>query len=280
MELVPAPTFSVEELTDAYNQTRMDYLVPMPMNVARFQEYIRVYDINMACSRVVYDQEMDLMFGLGMLGVRPGRAWITRLGVLPYGRRLGTGTLIMEGLIAQAETQDIDTIWLEVIKGNTPAHKMFRKFGFHKTRELIVARRPPAPKFNQKALDRIKRVTPLNHEDALILLSHRKAKPNWLNETETFQNVRNLSALLVELHDGGRGWVTYHAGLLQLTRIIVEVTVGDEADVTESVLSIMHQRHKRQDAIAENFCEDVVWDGFQRVGYFDSFRRLEMKKEM
>ncbi len=280
MELLSADRFSPEDLTDAYNQTRMDYLVPMPMNVARFQEYTRVYNVDISRSCVVYDAETELILGLGMLGVRPERGWITRLGVLPYGRRLGTGSALMTGLLAAAEEMKLPTVWLEVIKGNSPAHQLFWKFGFRDIRELIVARRPPNPELNQQALDRIKRVTALNHEDAVVLLSHRKERPNWLNETETFQNVRNLSALLVELENGGRGWVTYHAGLLQLTRIIVEVTVGDEAEVTESVLSIMHQLHKRQDAIAENFCDGGIWHGFQRIGYFDSFRRIEMKKDM
>jgi ribosomal protein S18 acetylase RimI-like enzyme len=280
MNTIPADRFTPEDLTDAYNQTRMDYLVPMPMNVARFQEYSRVYDLDMSRSCVVYDAEAELILGLGMLGVRADRSWITRLGVLPYGRRLGTGSTLMAGLLEQSKNLGIKTIWLEVIKGNTPAHQLFYKFGFEDLRELVVARRPPNPENNQAALDRIRRVTTLNHEDAIILLSHRRERPNWLNETETFQNVRNLSALLVELHDGGRGWVTYHAGLLQLTRIVVEVTVGDLCEVTESVLSVMHQRHKRQDAIAENFCDDGIWQGFQQVGYFESFRRVEMKKEI
>lgn len=280
MELIPANRFKAEELTEAYNQTRMDYMVPMPMNVARFQEYARVYNVDMEASCVMYDPETELILGLAMLGIRPGRAWITRLGVLPYGRRLGTGTSLVSGLIQQVEARKIPHVWLEVIKGNTPAQQLFFKFGFYEMRELVVARRPPNLELNQAALDRIKRVTTLNHEDAIILLAHRKTRANWLNETETFQNSRNLSALLVELHNGGRGWVSYHAGLLQLTRIVVEVTVGDETEVAESVLSVLHQRHKRQDAIVENFSPDAAWEGFQRVGYFESFRRIEMRKDL
>jgi hypothetical protein len=35
IKLVKASEYSVEELTEAYNQTRVDYMVPMPMNKAR-----------------------------------------------------------------------------------------------------------------------------------------------------------------------------------------------------------------------------------------------------
>jgi ribosomal protein S18 acetylase RimI-like enzyme len=277
MEILSADRFTFEELTEAYNQTRVDYMVPMPMNVARLREYVRVYDVSLAHSAVAVGD--DLMLGLGMLGVREDRGWITRLGVLPYGRRLGIGTTLMTGLTEQAVTHKLSQIWLEVIKGNEPAHRLFHRFGFVETRELIVARRPPLAD-NLPPPCEIDRVTTLDHEEAIILLSHRAKRANWLNETETMQNVHNLSGLLIETSDGGRGWVTYHAGLLQLTRIIVEVVAGDPANVTATVLHVLHQRHKRQDAIAENVSDDEQWPGYERAGYFDSFRRIEMVKDV
>ncbi|RMG90499.1 MAG: GNAT family N-acetyltransferase [Chloroflexi bacterium] len=278
MELIAADNFTLEELTEAYNQTRVDYLVPMPMNVARLREYIYVYDVDLSASCVAMDG--DVMLGLGMLGIRQKRGWITRLGVLPSGRRRGVGSAIMQELIGQAQKRNLKEIWLEVIKGNTAGFNLFRKFEFEVTRELIVARRAPAPLDPLPEHLQVYRVTPLNHEEAIILLSHRQGRPNWLIETESMQNARNLSALLVELENGGRGWVTYHAGLFQLTRIVVEVTVGDPQEVTWAVLHTLHQRYKRQDAVAENLCDDEKWPGYERVGYFDAFRRIEMVKTL
>ncbi len=278
MELVTADNYTFEQLTEAYNQTRVDYLVPMPMNVARLREYVHTYDVSLADSFVA--KSGDVLFGLGMLGVRENRTWITRLGVLPSGRRQGTGQALMDALLNRTTTLGIDTVWLEVIKGNKPAHTLFCKCGFIETRELIVARRPPPLHVDHTLHDKIKRVTFLDHEEAIILLSHRQDRPNWLNETESMENVRNLSALLVELHDGGRGWVTYHGGLLQLTRIVVDVTMGDPVEVTACVLHVLHQRHKRQDAISENIpADDPKWPGFEKLGYFDSFRRVEMVRQ-
>ncbi|MFO7536592.1 MAG: GNAT family N-acetyltransferase [Chloroflexota bacterium] len=278
MEIIPADRFTFEELTEAYNQTRIDYLVPMPMNVARLREYVHSYDVRLANSYIV--MRGDTMLGLGMLGFRHHRSWITRLGVLPSGRRQGVGQALMEVLVETSIQQQCRQIWLEVIKGNKPAHELFTKFGFHETRELIVARRAPGVKAKSIAELDLRRVTNLNHEDALILLAHRKKRPNWLNETESMYNLRNLSALLVELNNGGRGWVTYHAGLLQLTRIMVEVVAGDPVEVTATILHILHHRHKRQDAITENILDDDVWLGYQQAGYFDAFRRIEMVREL
>ena len=38
IEIIPADRFTVQELVDLYNQTRVDYLVPMPMNAERLAE--------------------------------------------------------------------------------------------------------------------------------------------------------------------------------------------------------------------------------------------------
>lgn len=275
MELVTANQYTFEELTEAYNQTRVDYLVPMPMNVARLREYVQTYDIALEHSFVARDK--DLLFGLGMLGVRPQRTWVTRLGVLPSGRRQGTGQALMDAMLGRTAELGIQTVWLEVIKGNKPAHTLFCKCGFVETRELIVARRPPTSQDEAVFKQRIKQVTPHDHEQALALLAQRRERPNWLNETESLQNVRNLSVLEIKLHDGGQGWVVYHASLFQLTRIVVGVTSGDPAEVTAVTLQVLHQRHKQQDAIAENIpADDPKWPGYEQAGYFDAFRRIEM----
>ena len=97
MILLPASDFTLDELTQAYNQTRTDYLIPMPMNPDRLNEYITLYDVDLHSSRVAVVGET--IVGLGMLGRRPGHGWVTRLGVLPEGRRQGTGSAMLLSLI-------------------------------------------------------------------------------------------------------------------------------------------------------------------------------------
>jgi ribosomal protein S18 acetylase RimI-like enzyme len=278
LRLVSADRFSIEDLTEAYNQTRVDYLVPMPMNVAKLHEYVHVYDVDLSCSYVALDED-EVIMGLGMLGVRKNRGWITRLGVLPFGRRLGTGEAIVTTMMQKAAERGLEEVWLEVIEGNMPGHTLFQKLGFRETRDLVVARRPPDP-YTAILPGGIKRATLLSHEEAIILLSHRRSPVNWLIQTETMQNARNLSSLLVELENGGRGWISFHASLFQLTRLVVEVTLGDAAEVTAVILKLLHQRYKRQDAKVENIPDDEIWMGFRRAGYFESFRRIEMVRPL
>ena len=76
IKVISAAKFTIPELTDLYNQTRVDYLVPMPMNADRLAEYIHDFDINLPRSGVALAENGEAL-GLGMLGVRGNRAWIT-----------------------------------------------------------------------------------------------------------------------------------------------------------------------------------------------------------
>lgn len=282
MDLLPATQFSLEELTEAYNQTRVDYIVPMPMNPARLNEYIHTYDVDLSASWVAVRGRAVL--GLAMLGIRHERAWITRMGVLPNGRRQGIGSALLENLLQSAEERGLKTIWLEVIKDNDPGHQLFLKYGFTETRELVVARRPPTPEVRPPDLLQdlsIKQVSTLHRAETLRRMARRQGRPNWLLQTETMRNIPNLSAFFVELSDGGRGWVSYIASMFQLTRIYVSVLQGDPASVTAAALLTLHRYNPVQDAIMENMpAADPRWAGFESMGYFDAFYRLEMVRQI
>ena len=98
LNVLPASQFTTEELTDFYNQTRVDYLVPMPMSVDVMAEYIHDFDVDLELSPVIKDNETGQFLGLGMLGVRDDSTWITRLGVLPNIRRSGAGAAAMRAM--------------------------------------------------------------------------------------------------------------------------------------------------------------------------------------
>jgi len=67
LTIIPAKEFSTEQLTDFYNQTRVDYLVPMPMSVEVMGEYIHDFDVNLDLSPIIFDEENNEFLGLGML---------------------------------------------------------------------------------------------------------------------------------------------------------------------------------------------------------------------
>jgi len=102
--VVPCSRYNFTELAEIYNATRTDYIVPMPMNAKRMEQYAAWYDVDLDRSMVIFDST-KAMAGLGMLAVRGKRAWITRLGVLPERRGKGLGLFMMEELLVRAREQ-------------------------------------------------------------------------------------------------------------------------------------------------------------------------------
>ncbi|MCC7118473.1 MAG: GNAT family N-acetyltransferase [Anaerolineales bacterium] len=271
IKLLPASDFTLAELTAIYNQTRVDYLVPMPMNAARLADYISTYDVSLKRSLVA--MQGDQLRGVAMLGARPDRAWVTRLGVIPTTRRTGVGEALTVGLLEQAEKLKINFDMLEVIKNNTPAHTLFRKLGFYEVGELLVLRRspilPPDPV--------VAEAERLDRAEALILVGRNRGTQPWTNQSESLFNAQEVSGLHVTLVDGSRGWLVYQRQKFTLTRFIYKTEVGDPVKVAYAFLSHLHQQYPRLDTQIENIqLNDPHLPAFYKMGYVESFRRIEM----
>ncbi|MDQ7034150.1 MAG: GNAT family N-acetyltransferase [Anaerolineae bacterium] len=140
---VATSQYNYDDLAAIYSNARTDYIVPMPMNGKRMQEYVTAYDIDLDLSIVAIDPLDDEPNGICMLGVRENRTWITRLGVIPERRRRKSGEFLLRAELEKSIQYNKDLVQLEVIVGNEPAHYLFTKLGFRETRELLVIRRPP-----------------------------------------------------------------------------------------------------------------------------------------
>ena len=277
MVLRRASEFTIEELVHAYNQTRVDYIVPMPMNARRLNEYIKNYDVKMEHSAVAMSG--DQILGLSMLGVRPGHCWCTRLGVLPVKRRRGTGEALMRDHIQTARELGVDYITLDVIKNNTPAQQLFKKLGFREERQLLILRRPPGP----PKMDDIGtyNVTLFGADTAVKLLHQRRGVPTWLDETPSLINAGNLAALKVELVNGGRGWLVYQNTVFQLGRLVLQTEAGDPREVARTLAHALHREYPIKDTKTENVpLNDPHLPCLMDMGYLESFRRIGLRLDL
>lgn len=274
--LVSADEFDIQELTDIYNETRVDYVVPMPMNKAKMQEYINFYDVDLAQSVVAISKKTA--FGLGFLGRRGNYTWVTRLGITPNGRQKGVGRKMMQELITRSRDLDAQAIILEVIKNNIPARQLFGKLGFKTLRELLVIRRPPA---QLEAPSVAEHVESRGYQDALDLIKTRTDSPSWVTANESLYNAGNLSALVSESPDGERGWLVYQNTVFQLSRLVIETETGDPTKVATNLLQSLHTIHSAQDTVVENLpANDIHWPAFKAMDYLISFVRIEMKLDL
>lgn len=277
MELRRASEFTVDELVNAYNQTRVDYIVPMPMNARRLGEYIKNYDVKLEHSVVAVSDEQIL--GLSMLGVRPGHCWCTRLGVLPVKRRRGTGEALMRDHIKTARELGVDYLTLDVIKNNVPAQQLFKKLGFVAERQLLILRRPPGP----PNMDDAGAYTVTSHgaDVAVELLHRRRSAPTWLDEMPSLINAGSLEALKVTLRDGGRGWLVYQNTIFQLGRLVLQTEAGDPREVAHALAHALHRKHPIKDTKTENVpLDDPHLPGLLDMGYLESFRRIGLRLDL
>ena len=272
IKLIPASEFSVEQLTAIYNQTRVDYMVPMPMNEARLREYINIYDVSLEHSLVA--QQDGQMLGVAMLGLREDRAWITRLGVIPNTRRGGVGQALCEGLLQQAENLGIHFQMLEVIKNNVPAHSLFLKLGFYEVGELLVLRRSPViPPLEPVVADAQR----LDRTEALDLVGQDRGTQPWTNQSESLNNVSDVSGLRITLVDGSTGWLVYQRQKFLFTRFAFKTQSGGPVEMARAFLTHLHHQYPRLDTQLENLqVGDPHLPAFYEAGYIVSFRRIEM----
>lgn len=278
VQLAPATQYTIEQLTAAYNQTRVDYLVPMPMNAARLSEYIHHYDVDLSRSFVAtVDGQVA---GLGMLGVRPTQTWITRLGVIPNGRRHGVGRAIVDGLLAASDALQPEAVMLEVIKNNAPAYNLFIRCGFQEVRELLVLRRPPAPPpFSATGSFRW-----LDKAEALALLARRADTPTWITANASLAHTDHLLGMTGQLPDGSEGWVVFEEQRFKmfpmaLARLTLHTQQGDPSALGQALLSAVYQQYPDLDTQTENIAAaDPHLPAFVALGFVEAFRRLEMRR--
>ena len=270
--LNPASEYTIQDLTDIYNRTRVDYLIPMPMNAARLEEYIHTYDVDLEHS-LVASQEGETL-GVAMLGVRADRAWVTRLGVIPDTRRRGTGQALTAGLLDQASSLGIGFTMLEVIKNNEPAHRLFLKLGFYEVGELLVLRRSPTMPPPDPIVAEARR---LERAEALDLVGRDRGTQPWTNQSETLFNAQDVSGLRLMLPDGSEGWLVYQRQKFTLTRFAYKTEKGDPVKMARAFLSHLHCQYPRLDTQLENIqVSDPHLPAFYELGYVESFRRIEM----
>ena len=280
IELIPAEQFTLQELTDLYNQTRVDYLVPMPMNASRLGEYVHDFDIKLSQSCVGRAADGQ-MLGLCMLGIRSDHAWITRLGVLPASRRSGVGSALMDCMMENAGKMGATLTQLEVIKNNLPAYNLFSCKDFKETGEYLVMRRAPhtSPEPPRGSVEW------LDSDKALEALQTYPNHLTWINARESMRNARDVEGLHLTLQDGSSGWLVYRNTKFTLrstlSHLIIHTEQGNPSEVGTQLLLNLHTHFSHHDTYAENIHkDDPHLPAFHMLGYFENFSRIEMKHSL
>lgn len=263
-----ASGYDWDALTALYNRTRSDYLVPMQMTPDRMAEYARIYDVSLGHSFVALDASGEQV-GIGMLSLRPGRAWITRLGVLPNQRGKGTARKIVDALIGAAWDAGVDLIQLEYITGNEAAGRLFTSAGFTPIGGLVVMERGagPLPDDMPRPSAAVSAMTP---DEIAAALASRRDQPSWIIQTESLLNAGSLVGWR-----SGESWMVYQRGDSLLTHFAFGPDAG--TDTMRALLAAIHAASPNHQAKIENIAADsALVPVLDALGYTVAFRRTEM----
>jgi ribosomal protein S18 acetylase RimI-like enzyme len=271
---VPASAYTVDQLAAIYNETRVDYIVPMPMTGRRMAEYIRDYDIDLDLSCVIVNAK-DQGVALTMIGLRGDRAWATRLGVNPEYRGNKIGQFLMTALIKRSQEYGVRRVQLEVIKGNEPALRLFLKLGFAPTRELLTIRRAPGPLLIEPLATGAV-INAFESGQITARLAERSIEnAAWTEEIPSLLHAGGLKGLSAALPSGESGWIIFQQMPFQLTHLVFNP--GVSADIAQALLHTVHEQFALHDTKVENLpSDDTTWPIFGRLGYMIAFARVEM----
>jgi ribosomal protein S18 acetylase RimI-like enzyme len=274
----PTSDYSFEELAEIFNATRIDYIVPMPMNGRRMEDYVTDYDVDLENSIVVLDSEKQFA-GMGMIAFRDKRAWLTRLGVVPHFRQHKLGHKIMGELVKRAFARAANHVQLEVIVGNEPAKRLFIKHGFMINRELAILNRPPA---TVTTYDANYLVTPLEGDDLYGCLNSRQySTPSWIDEAPSLIKSNAIAGFKAVHQDGSTGWVVFRKSRFQLSHFAVDLPPTHSYMMLIALFSTLHRTYPSLDAKLENFPADTPELGaLRKLGYIEVFRRIEMHLDL
>jgi hypothetical protein len=183
------------------------------------------------------------------------------------------GEAILLYLLVASERMGVDLAILDVIEGNTPAHELFLKWGFHETRKLIILRRPPGP---PPAVP-TGQFRWLDKAEALALAGTRPLPLSWINDTASLANIDHVMGLTVALPDGSHGWLVFQKQKFILTRLTIRTVQGDPIGVGQALFACLYQRYPDIDTNIENVSTTSPHlPAFFDAGFVEAFRRVEM----
>ena len=281
VHIQPADRVPLSALAAALNRAYSDYYFPIYVSPASLRAMLERDDIALVnCAVALDDGEV---VGTGLLGVRGKSGWIGGMGVVPRRRHQGIGRRVLRHLIARARALGVQTLRLEVIEENTPAHALYAQHGFRERRYLHLLERSPAPA--DPTAERSGFV--LKQETPQMLLAHYEA----------FHHIRNCwqrdLPSLERLAPQCQGWMLYDGDTEAPTGYVLgqltshDVLVFDLAVDTRNprhslhaTALLTHLHHHAPHAIsrAYNVAEDdPALNAYHSLDYQTHLRQIEME---
>ncbi len=278
MQLLPADQVNFADFVEAFNAAYEDYFVRVVMNQRSFKNLIQRDAILMTHSVVCVEDAK--IVGMALLAKREQKGWIGGVGVIPHYRRRGIARQMMEYLIAQARTLNIETLTLEVIEQNHYALHLYKTLGFQPQRRLVV--------LENRTLSPLKNLTHEHYvvesvmpHQALIYFNAFHDEPNaWQRSLEAIKQLAQECWIIKERNNAQvLGYCVFQVGFgdLLIIDIAFSPTYPNIADLIKVLMNTIHQAyegysgHLINHPMAHRATQSLI-----EMGYQETLAQLEM----
>jgi ribosomal protein S18 acetylase RimI-like enzyme len=283
VSVAPISPDQFDTMLQAFNQGYEGYIVPLHLEAEQLHGHIEGGSIDLSASRMAYSDGEAV--GVALLGIREKRAWVGGIGVSPAWRGQGIGRLLMNALIDAARERGLDVVQLEVIQGNTSAHKLYLSLGFEDIRRLLILERKPTPSASSSSPlpmqwggdlgEGIESVPPA---DALAHYASFHAIPNpWQRERDSLRRLEPRMTGWLAQGDGQT--LAYTVGFAAENGIqFMDLGFAPgQAAALQALINHVHAQFPEANGRMVNLGEDdPAWPLLADFGYVETMAQYEM----
>jgi len=147
----PLAEHTSAEAAAALTRSFEGYLVPIKMTPQAFERRFRGEDLDPFASRIYYVEGGDPPAGVVLVARRGWTSRIAAMGLAPEARGQGLGGRLLSEAVGEAKARGDRAVYLEVIEQNTPAVRLYTRFGFQSLRRLVGYRKERSPEESEAA---------------------------------------------------------------------------------------------------------------------------------
>lgn len=261
-----------------------DYIIKFELSERQFQNHITLNAVDLARSAGCFEGKKPVGLSLNGFGKWEGKPTIYDAGtaVLPEYRRRGISRSMFDWMVPMFAEEGFEQFLLEVITTNDPAIRLYEKFGFQRTRELLLLEADSLNGGRENSLPPEIEIREIHRHENIPFESFWDGKPSWQNSVEAVERSIQMKRVFgAFIGQDCVGYIVFSAGMGRLAQLAVHrdhrrkgigtrLLIEMQKDSTENNLQVIN--------LDESMTESVVF--FQNRGFKKVLGQYEMLMEM
>jgi GNAT superfamily N-acetyltransferase len=191
MKITSLENIPISEIVTAFNLSFSDYIIPLQLTEQQFRDKLFSEDIHLEWSFGAF--EGNRLVGFVLHGVRNNALYNAGTGVIPEYRGNKITQKLYDCCLEKAKTENIRSIQLEVITGNSSAIKAYENIGFEIIRTLNCYKGTLSVEDSKSSFEILELgISECNAADALC-----NYLPTWQNSIETIKNLYKINDIKI-----------------------------------------------------------------------------------